>query len=54
VQVTAEKGEPAMRTLVASLIVLAVLYFWDKDYNNGRLMNGLQSMGRSISHSMGL
>jgi hypothetical protein len=43
-----------MRTLVASLIVLAVLYFWDKDYNNGRFLDGLQNMGRSISHSMGL
>jgi hypothetical protein len=43
-----------VRTLVASLIVLAVLYFWDKDYNNGRLFDGLQSMGRSISQSMGL
>jgi hypothetical protein len=39
-----------MRTLVASLIVLTVLYFWDKDYNYGRLLDGLQSMGRSISH----
>jgi hypothetical protein len=43
-----------VRTLVASLIVLAVLYFWDKDYNNGRLLDGLQSMGRSISQGMGL
>ena len=29
-----------MRTLVASLIVLAVLYFWDKDYNNGKILDG--------------
>jgi hypothetical protein len=41
-----------MRILVASLIVLAVLYFWDKDYNNGRLLDGLDSMRQSISHSM--
>jgi hypothetical protein len=41
-----------MRIFVASLIVLAVLYFWDKDYNNGKLMVGLESMGRSISHSI--
>jgi hypothetical protein len=26
-----------MRVFVASLIVLSVLYVWDKDYNNGRL-----------------
>ena len=41
-----------MRTIVASLIVLAVLYFWDRGYNNGRLFDGLESMGRAISHSM--
>jgi hypothetical protein len=41
-----------MRILVASLIVLAVLYFWDKGYNNGRLLDGLDGMRRSISHSM--
>jgi hypothetical protein len=41
-----------MRILIASLIILAVLYFWDKDYNNGRLLDGLDSMQRSISHSM--
>ena len=41
-----------MRFLVASLIVLAAVYFWDKDYNNGRLLDGLDSMRRSISHSM--
>ena len=40
-----------MRMFVASLIVLSVLYFWDKDYNNGRLLDGLDSMRRSISHS---
>jgi hypothetical protein len=27
-----------MRSLVASLIVLSVLYFLDKDYNNGRFL----------------
>jgi hypothetical protein len=40
-----------MRIFVASLIVLAVLYFWDKDYNNSKLLDGLDSMGRAISHS---
>jgi hypothetical protein len=38
-----------MRSFVAALIVLAVLYFWDKEYNNGRLLDGLDSMRRSIS-----
>jgi hypothetical protein len=46
--------EQGMRIFVPALIVLAVLYFWDADYNSGRLLDGLQSMGRSISHSMGL
>jgi hypothetical protein len=37
-----------MRTLVAALIVLAVLYFWDKDYNNGKMPDGLDAMRRYI------
>jgi hypothetical protein len=41
-----------MRSFVASLIVLSVLYFWDKDYNDGKLLAGLDSMRRAISHSM--
>ena len=41
-----------MRIFVASLIVLAALYFWDQGYNNGKLFDGLDSMRRSISHSM--
>jgi hypothetical protein len=41
-----------MRFLVASLIVLAVLYFFDAEYNNGALTDGLLAMGRSISHGM--
>jgi hypothetical protein len=41
-----------MRVLVASLIVLSVLYFWDKDYNNGRLWDGLGSMRQAITRSM--
>ena len=41
-----------MRVFVASLIVLLVLYFWDRDYNNGNLVDGLDSMRRAISHSM--
>ena len=42
-----------MRLFVTSLIVISVLYFWDAEYNNGTLVDGLRSMGRSISHSMG-
>jgi hypothetical protein len=41
-----------MRVFIASLIVLSVLYFWDKEYNNGRLLDGLDGMRRDISHSM--
>jgi hypothetical protein len=41
-----------MRIFVASLIVLAVLYFFDVEYNNGVLSDGLFAMGRSISHGM--
>jgi hypothetical protein len=41
-----------MRTFVASLVVLSALYFWDLNYNNGKLLDGLDSMRRSISHSM--
>jgi hypothetical protein len=41
-----------MRTFVASLIVLSVLYFWDNNYNNGKLLDGLNGMRRDIAHSM--
>lgn len=41
-----------MRTVVASLIVLSVLYFWDKNYNNGKLLDGLDGIRRDIAHSM--
>jgi hypothetical protein len=41
-----------MRIFVASLIVLAVLFFWDQQYNNGTLFDGLESMGRSITHGI--
>jgi hypothetical protein len=39
-----------MRIVVAALIVLATLYFGDKDYNNGKLVDGLEGMRRSIAH----
>jgi hypothetical protein len=41
-----------MRIFVASLIVLSVLYFWDNNYNDGKLLDGLESIGRGISHNM--
>jgi hypothetical protein len=41
-----------MRSIVASLIVLSVLFFWDKDYNNGRLLSGLDRMRQDISRHM--
>ena len=40
-----------MRFFVPVLIVLAVLYFWDQGYNNGKLADGLDSMRRSISRN---
>ena len=42
-----------MQLLVASLIAALVIYFWDADYNNGRLRDGLKSMVQSIEHSLG-
>ena len=38
-----------MRVFVASLIVLFVLYLWDQNYNNGRFLDGPESMGRAIA-----
>jgi hypothetical protein len=41
-----------MRIFIAFLIFIGVTYFWDAEYNNGRLADGVRSMGRSIAHSM--
>ncbi|WP_291578016.1 hypothetical protein [Bradyrhizobium sp.] len=41
-----------MRMFVASLIVLAVLFFWDQQYYDGKLFSGLESMVQSISHGI--
>jgi len=41
-----------MRVLIVPLVVLAVLYVWDQNYNNGKLLDGLESMGQSIAHHM--
>ena len=46
------EGGSEMRILITSLVVLAVLYFWDKGYNNGKLLDGLESMRQSIAHNM--
>jgi hypothetical protein len=42
-----------MRILVALLIVFAVLYYWDTNYNKGALSDGVIHMGRSMSHNIG-
>jgi hypothetical protein len=41
-----------MRVFTAVLVAIAVLYFWDKDYNNGQLVIGLEHLWRDISRSM--
>jgi len=50
-----EKGAAPLDLVIAVmafLAALAVTYFWDAQYNNGRLTDGLVSMGQSMSHSM--
>jgi hypothetical protein len=42
-----------MRILIALVVVLAVLYFWDVEYNHGTLSDGLIRMEQSIVHNMG-
>ena len=42
-----------MRIVVALLIVLAALYFWDVNYNRGTLSDGVIRMERSMFHHMG-
>jgi hypothetical protein len=42
-----------MRVFVSLLIVLAVLYVCDMEYNRGAISDGIISMGRSIMHSVG-
>jgi hypothetical protein len=41
-----------MRIFVASVIVLSVLYFWDRDYNDGRFWDGLDGMRQAIARSI--
>jgi hypothetical protein len=40
-----------MRFFLAALIALTVVYFADAEYNQGRLYDGVKSMGRAMSHS---
>jgi hypothetical protein len=42
-----------MRIFLAILAALAVIYFCDAEYNQGKLFDGIQSMGRAMSRSMG-
>jgi hypothetical protein len=42
-----------MRIFIAFLVFFAVIYLWDAGYNYGQLWDGLQSMGRQISHGFG-
>jgi hypothetical protein len=42
-----------MRILVALFAVLAVVYFWDANYNNGMLLDGASRMEQSMLHHMG-
>jgi hypothetical protein len=42
-----------MRIFIAFLIGLSVACYWDAEYNHVKLFDGLHSMARSMSHSMG-
>ena len=46
------RREKEMRALMASLIALAILYFWDKEGNDGKLLDGLDRMRRSITQTV--
>lgn len=40
-----------MRMLVAFLIAIGAIYFWDAHYNNGIVTEGAKSMLRDIEHN---
>jgi hypothetical protein len=42
-----------MRIFVALLVFLAALYYWDVNYNNGTLSDGVIRMERSMFHYLG-
>jgi hypothetical protein len=41
-----------MRMLVPFLIAFSALYYWDAEYNYGKLSDGARSMGNAIVQSM--
>ena len=41
-----------MRMFVAFLIFLSVAYYWDAEYNYGKLSDGVRSMANAMMHSM--
>ena len=41
-----------MRVFVPAVVAVALLYFWDEQFYNGKFLDGLHSMGRAIFHSM--
>ena len=42
-----------MQIFVALLAALAAFYFWDVQYNQGKLSDGLTHMRQSMLHGMG-
>ncbi len=40
-----------MRMLVAFLVALGAIYFWDASYNNGIVMDGTRNMLRDIQRN---
>lgn len=42
-----------MRMLVVFLFVVGAVYFWDQNYDNGVLSDGVRNMGSSIAHGFG-
>jgi hypothetical protein len=42
-----------MRVFVAFLVVLFAAYYWDAEYNYGKLSDGVRDMARDITHHMG-
>ena len=42
-----------MRMFVAFLIIPSAAYYWDAEYNYGKLADGVRSMGRSMARSVG-
>jgi hypothetical protein len=41
-----------MRMFVPFLIAFSAVYYWDAQYNHGKLSDGARSMGNAIVHSM--